>query len=82
MTNEQKPSIGRTVHFAAADGPPRTGTTVYAAIITAVNPKNPDGSGAETVELATFGPSSLYFQHAVKFDADGAHGTWRWPPKV
>ena len=72
---EQKPSIGRIVHFTAADGPPKTGSAAYASIITAVN-------ADESVELATFGPNSLYFQHAVKFDADGANHTWRWPPKV
>ena len=79
---EQKPSVGRIVHFTAADGPPRTGTTAYAAIVTAVHPKNPDGGGDETVDLATLGPRSLYFQLGVKYDADGANGTWRWPPRT
>jgi hypothetical protein len=65
---DQKPSIGRIVHFAEEGGP-------YAAVVTAVNPD-------ETVELATLGKNSLYFQHGVKFDADGLKGTWRWPPRV
>lgn len=65
---EQKPSLGRVVHFAEEGGP-------YAAIIVGVNPD-------ESVELATFGPNSLYFQHNIKFDADGAKHTWRWPPRV
>lgn len=64
----QKPSIGRIVTFAEEGGP-------YPALIGAVNT---DG----TVELATFGRNSLYFQHGVRFDADGSKGTWRWPPRV
>jgi hypothetical protein len=66
--NEQKPTIGRIVHFSEEGGP-------YAAIIAAVND---DGS----LELATLGRNSLYFQHGIKFDAEGAKGTWRWPPRA
>jgi hypothetical protein len=64
----QPPSIGRVVHFAEDGGP-------YMANVVALNS---DG----TVELATFGRNSLYFQHGVRFDSDGAKGTWRWPPRV
>lgn len=62
------PTVGRIVHFAEDGGP-------YPAIITSVNPDN-------SVQLATFGNRSVYFQHMVKFDADAARGTWRWPPRV
>lgn len=68
----QSPSIGRMVHFHEDGGP-------YPAIITALNP---DG----TVELATFGRNSLYFQHNVSMGGpDGtaaSKGTWTWPPFV
>lgn len=67
----QKPSIGRIVHFHEEGGP-------YAAIITAVND---DG----TVELATMGRNSLYFQHGVSEGAPEVQptkGCWTWPPKV
>lgn len=71
MTMEQKPSVGRVVHFHEEGGP-------YPALITAVNE---DGS----VELATFGKNSLYFQHGVhELPAPNApmKGVWTWPPKV
>jgi hypothetical protein len=74
--NEQKPSVGRIVLFEEKGGP-------YAAIITRVN----DGSETPaslpgTVELATFGPNSVYFQHGVPYNAEAHTGTWRWPPRV
>lgn len=64
----QSPTVGRIVHFAEDNGP-------YAALVTYVNA---DGS----INLATFGSKSLYFQHNVLFDADGMKGTWRWPPRA
>lgn len=73
-----KPSVGRVVHFV----PPQECTAektlaFYAAIITQVNS---DGS----VELATFGPNSLYFQHGILASETGAPtpGRWNWPPLV
>lgn len=72
----QKPSIGRTVHYAPPQecvGP--KSLCLYPAIISQVNE---DG----TVELATFGPNSLYFQHKVAFAEALAPGFWSWPPRV
>jgi hypothetical protein len=72
MHMPQTPSIGRIVHFHEEGGP-------YSAIITAVNTNG-------TVELATFGKNSLYFQHEVP--AGGPEGTepskgcWTWPPRA
>lgn len=68
----QPPSVGSIVHFHEDGGP-------YAAIITAINP---DGS----VELATMGRNSLYFQHNVPMGGpDGLtalKGCWTWTPFV
>jgi hypothetical protein len=65
------PTPGRIVHFHEEGGP-------YPAIITATNP---DG----TVELATFGRNSLYFQHHVSAGGPEAttptKGCWTWPPR-
>lgn len=72
----KKPSVGRIVHFV----PPMecTATTTlpfYASVISQVNP---DGS----VELATFGPNSLYFQHAIQHSEKLKPGHWSWPEPV
>ena len=67
--NEQKPSIGRIVHYAMKAGPQA------ALIVDAFD----DGSASLTV-FFNIGGSKLF--ERVKFDADGARGTWRWPPRV
>ncbi len=79
-----KPSIGRIVHFV----PPRdckgeSTLEAYASMISKVNGFGLPGLPAEeTVELVTFGPNSLYFQHQVPFAASPTPGCWSWPPKV
>lgn len=67
-----KASIGRIVHYQSYN---EKGSCAYAAIISQVNP---DG----TVELATLGPNSLYFQHSVPFSEEPTPSHWSWPPKV
>jgi hypothetical protein len=82
-----KATIGRTVHFVPPQdcvGP--KSLTLYPAIITQVNPGAPvagDYGGAdESVELVTFGPNSVYFQHGVPFSEELKSGHWSWPAKV
>lgn len=65
---EQKPSVGRMVFFHEEGGP-------YPAIITALNENG-------SVELATFGKNSLYFQHGIPEQTEPTKGCWSWPPRV
>lgn len=67
----QKPTVGRTVHYQSYN---ERGKCAYAAIITQVND---DG----TVELVTFGPNSVYFQHAVPYSEEPKESHWSWPPR-
>lgn len=81
-----KPTVGRVVHFCPPQSCVESGQTKiekYASIVTQVNT---DG----TLELATFGPNSLYFQHNVpmygqKFEMTDEHPAgvhmwgWMWP---
>lgn len=78
---EQKPSIGRIVHYQArgsADGvfPP----VPRAAIVTEV------GEDPEVIGLTVINPTGVYFYPLAAggchYDADGAPGTWCWPPRV
>jgi len=83
--SEQKPTVGRMVHFAPPQecvGP--ASLTLYPAIITQVNPEfqGPDAAYSETVELATFGPNSIYFQHKVQHSAEPKPGHWFWPARA
>jgi len=80
------PSVGRIVHYqtrGSADGayPP----TCFAAIVTAVCPEDlgPDeGEPGPCVDLVTFGPDGLRFEHHVGYGEDQRAGTWHWPERV
>jgi hypothetical protein len=77
-----KPSIGRIVLFFPPTDEDRE---PYPAMVTRVHPGN-DDSGL--VDLVTFGPSSIYFQHNIpggdpaRFPPNAVAGTWQWPPRV
>ena len=76
MPSALKPTLGRIVHFAPpGECKSPNGPEQYASIITQINP---DG----TAELATFGPNSLYFQHAIPMAEAPTPGCWNWPPRV
>lgn len=73
---EQKPSIGRVVHYTNLgdrDGkyPPET----QAAIITGVNS---DG----TVALVIFYRTGIFNMASVPYSALPNRGHWNWPPKI
>lgn len=78
-----KPTVGRIVHFYPP-GACRTDATpdCYAAIVTAVHPEV-DGVLLPNVDLATFGPQSLYFQLNVPYSPGPAtYGRWQWPERT
>ncbi|NGP62728.1 hypothetical protein FLT15_31675 [Paenibacillus thiaminolyticus] len=63
----QKPSIGRIVHYHVEDCEP------LAAIITAV-------VADKVVDLCVFAPDGISFQKNVLYGEDDAR--WSWPPRV
>jgi hypothetical protein len=67
-----KPTVGRIVHFHPPFDSVANEQPKYAAIVTQVND---DG----TLELATFGPSSLYFQRSVpQLGLNSENAAWEW----
>lgn len=89
MSQEQKPSIGRIVHYQSYGTPggeylpePR------AAIITEVesytwSPENGEGEKFEAVVgLAVLNPTGMFFNQHVPFAEVPTPGHWNWPPRV
>lgn len=82
--NEQKPSVGRVVHYVSHGTPPRAdGSQAYtsecrAAVITQV--------GDGTVGLCVLNPAGMFFREAVEpgtnFIDELHNGTWHWPERV
>jgi hypothetical protein len=71
--SDQKPSVGRIVHYHRLDW-----SQPLAAIITGVQP---DG---EHVFLAVFPPGAPAFfpARSIPYTPDSAHASWSWPPRV
>lgn len=74
---EQKPSVGRMVHYQAYGTPGGEYPSVPRAAV--VSEVEADG---ETVGLVVFNPTGLFFNRGVKFSADQKPGCWSWPPRV
>lgn len=70
---EQKPSVGRIVHFRSQRRRP------HAAIVVHV-----DVDDASIVDLRTleFDPRDDRGYECVRYSPDDETGTWRWPPRV
>jgi hypothetical protein len=72
---EQKPSVGRIVHYQAYGTPGGEHPSVpRAAVITDVH-ENDD------VTVCVLNPSGIFFNR-VKYSADRQPGCWSWPPRV
>lgn len=73
--SEQKPSVGRIVHYQAYGTPGGEFPSVpRAAIIAAVH-------ADDECDVVVFNPQGLFFNR-VKYSAEGKPGHWSWPPRV
>jgi hypothetical protein len=72
---EQKPSIGRIVHYQAYGTPGgEFPTKARAAVIT-------DVYSDTEVHVCVLNPTGIFF-NKVSYDAEGKPGSWCWPPRV
>lgn len=72
----QKPTVGRIVHYQAYGTPGGEFPSVpRAAVVTEVDP---DGV---TVGLCVLNPTGQFFNRGVKFSAESKPGCWNWPPR-
>jgi hypothetical protein len=74
---EQKPSVGRIVHYQSFGTPggeylpaPR------AAVVTQVNGE------AGSVGLCILNPTGQFFNQSVPYSAEPKPGHWNWPPRA
>jgi hypothetical protein len=74
---DQKPSVGRVVHYQAYGTPGGEYQSVpRAAVVTQVNE---DGS---SVGLAILNPTGMFFNPSVPYSDPPKPGCWSWPPRV
>lgn len=75
MTAEQKPSVGRIVHYHSYGSPGgEFKSEPRAAVIAGVHD---DGE----CDVVVFNPTGLFFNNKCKYSADPKPGTWSWPPR-
>ena len=74
--SEQKPSVGRIVHYQAYGTPGGEYPSVpRAAVITEV------GEDEQTVGLAVLNPTGMFFNRSIAYSAERKPGCWSWPPR-
>jgi len=74
---EQKPSIGRIVHYQSLGTPGGEHVSrPTAAIITDAE------DGISNVDLCVFYPNGFSSKQSIPFSAEPKPGHWNWPPRV
>lgn len=79
---DQKPSVGRIVHYKSYGTPNgEYEPECRAAVITAVGTEGEDGRAL--VSLAVLNPEGMFFNRHVNQDEQSKNGgTWHWPERV
>lgn len=85
--SEQKPSVGRIVHYQAHGSPNgQHKSEPRAAIVTRVpydNGKSSEENGAlpSTIDLFVITPIGSFHNNDTPFSETPAAGCWNWPPR-
>jgi hypothetical protein len=89
MSEQQRPSVGRIVHYVSYGTPGGEYTKeCRAAIVTAVNgaaidPITLGDSDMWDVDLCVLNPTGMFFnQHCVQMEHARDGGTWHWPERT
>ena len=85
---EQKPSVGRIVHYVSYGTPGGEYTSQCRAAIIAGVPVsensrfNADGEVGKQLDLAVLNPTGMFFNRCPQSEDDQRGGTWHWPERV
>lgn len=80
---EQKPSVGRIVHYQAYGTPGGEYKSVpRAAVVTQVLEVAPEGAEGLSVGLCILNPTGQFFNTAVPYSSEPKPGHWSWPPRT
>lgn len=92
--SDQKPSVGRIVHYVSYGTPGGEYSSTCRAAIVAGVPEGallPVGDGARVemwdsdavvVDLVVMNPAGLFFNRSPQDEVDRRGGTWHWPERV
>lgn len=84
--SEQKPTVGRIVHYQAYGTPGGEFPSVpRAAVITEVHyepPTEGEEPKVSMVGLCVLNPTGQFFNRDVRYSAEPKPGYWSWPPRV
>lgn len=73
---EQRPTVGRIVHYQAYGTPGgEYKSEPRAAVITQV------AVSGDVVGLAILNPTGMFFNPAIEYSAEPKAGCWSWPPR-
>lgn len=81
MASEQKPSVGRIVHYVSYGTPNGEYTSQCRAAVVAGVPETGDDSDVY-LDLAVLNPTGMFFNRCVQDEADKTGGSWHWPERV
>lgn len=82
--DQQKPSVGRVVHYVAygTPGGEFPAGVCRCALVTEVDKISPVRPPSDAVGLCVLNPTGIFFNRGIPYDEGKAPGSWHWPERV
>ena len=84
MSEPQRPSVGRIVHYVSYGTPGGEYTSQCRAAIVTEVPDDPPAGAQLDVGMAVLNPTGMFFNRGVPYNDPGTNkgGTWHWPERT